>query len=84
MRAACIQAYPDPSHYMRLHISCIVPHSNRVFAATCLKMAGLDNDAIAYRLCWARASVPTYVRECAAHISAITAHAVAGAILSSS
>jgi hypothetical protein len=84
MRAACIQAYSDPNHYMRLHISCIVLHSNRVFAATCLKMAGLDDDAIAYRLRWARASVPTYLRECAAHISAVAAHTVAGAILSSS
>jgi hypothetical protein len=85
MQAACIDAYPDPTFYMQIHILCIVPHSNRVFTATCLKMAGLDDDAIAFRLCWARASVPTYLRECASqHIPVIIAQAMTGAILSSS
>ena len=61
MRKACLHAYPDPNSYMHLHINRIVPHSNRVTAAVCLKQGGAQNDEIAYRLWWHTDSVPTYL-----------------------
>ncbi len=41
MRKACEWAYPDPNHYMRLHILQIVPHSNHITAAVSLKLGEL-------------------------------------------
>ena len=64
MRDACMHAYPDPAHYMRQHIQQIVPHSNRVTAAVCLKNGGANNDEIAFKLRWHPTSVPTYLRDC--------------------
>jgi hypothetical protein len=64
MREACEHAYPDPAHYMRQHIQQIVPHSNRVTAAVCLRIGGANNDEIAFKLRWHPTSVPTYLRDC--------------------
>jgi hypothetical protein len=81
MREACILAYPDITHYMRIHIHCIVAHSNRVTAAVALANAGLSIDAIAFRLRWSPASVQHYLRDCSKAIGRQTAAAISGATL---
>ena len=50
LRHMCVRTYPNPNHYLRLHIDRIVPHSNRVTAAVCLDMGGASIDDIAFRL----------------------------------
>ena len=64
LRVSVLAAFPDPDHFMRQHISQVVPHSNRVTAAVCLKQGGVSNDDIAFRLRWSPMSVPTYLRDC--------------------
>lgn len=81
MREACREAYPNPLHYCRLHISSIVAHSNRVTAAVCLKMGGASDEEIAFRLRWHIDSVPTYLRECGPQINLLMQKAIAGALL---
>jgi hypothetical protein len=79
MRAACLAAYPDATHYMRLNIHRLVAHSNRVTAAVALRAAGLSIEDIAYRLRWKAASVETYLRECYQSIGDVTQKAITGA-----
>jgi hypothetical protein len=50
MKWACVLAYPGPTHYMRVHIAQIVPHSNRITAAVSLKLGGATDEKIACRL----------------------------------
>ena len=80
MRRACVGAYPDPKHYMRIHIKRILPHSNRVTAAVCLKQGGCSNDEIAFRLRWHPTSVPTYLRECYQAVGQILQNTLMGAL----
>ena len=79
LRSMCVRAYPDPSHYLRLHIYRLVPHSNHVTAAVCLKMGGATDEDIAFRLCWNVASVPTYLRECYQEVGNIMLKTLQGA-----
>jgi hypothetical protein len=79
LRAMCILAYPNPSHYLRIHIKRLVPHSNRVTAAVCLKMGGAKDEEIAFRLRWNVSSVPTYLRECFQEVGTIMASTLQGA-----
>jgi hypothetical protein len=83
LRAMCVRTYPDPQHYLRLHIDRIVPHSNRVTAAVCLHMGGASIDDIAFRLRWHVSSVPTYLRECFQDVGAVMEQAVSGAFKTS-
>jgi hypothetical protein len=83
LRQMCIQAYPDPSHYLRQHIHRLVPHSNRVTAAVCLKMGGAADEEIAFRLRWNVASVPTYLRECFQQVGSIMLNTLQGAFKTS-
>jgi hypothetical protein len=83
MRGMCILAYPDPSHYLRVHIKRLVPHSNRVTAAVCLQMGGASNEEIAFRLRWKVDSVPTYLRECFQEIGGIMLSTLQGAFKTS-
>jgi hypothetical protein len=83
LRAMCVLAYPNPSHYLRIHISRLVPHSNRVTAAVCLKMGGAKDEEIAFRLRWNVASVPTYLRECFQEVGTIMASTLQGAFKTS-
>jgi hypothetical protein len=83
LRAMCVRTYPDPTHYLRIHIKRIVPHSNRVTAAVCLQMGGASVDDIAFRLRWHVSSVPTYLRECFQDIGSIMEQAVSGAFKTS-
>jgi hypothetical protein len=83
LRAMCVLAYPDPSHYLRVHISRLVPHSNRVTAAVCLKMGGAKDEEIAFRLRWNIASVPTYLRECFQEVGTIMTSTLQGAFKTS-
>jgi hypothetical protein len=83
LRAMCIRTYPDPTHYLRLHIDRIVPHSNRVTAAVCLHMGGASIDDIAFRLRWHVSSVPTYLRECFQDVGAVMEPAGTGAFKTS-
>ena len=71
LRRMCIAAYSDPTHYLRLHIDRLVPHSNRVTAAVCLQMGGASHEDIAFRLRWKVGSVPTYLRECFQEVGTI-------------
>jgi hypothetical protein len=79
LRMACCLAYPNPQHYCRIHIAGIVSHSNRVFAALCLKLGGATDEDIAFRLRWQVASVPTYLRECFNGIDDAMQTAICGA-----
>jgi hypothetical protein len=79
MRKACEWAYPNPLHYMRVHILNIVPHSNRITAAVSLKLGGASDEEIAFRLRWHVSSVPTYLRECFAQVGKIVGTTIAGA-----
>jgi hypothetical protein len=84
LRRMCINAYPNPQHYLRLHIHRLVPHSNRVTAAVCLKMGGAKDEEIAFRLRWKVAiSVPTYLRECFQEVGPIMLTTLQGAFKTS-
>jgi hypothetical protein len=83
MRQMCVRAYPDPTHYLRLHIHRLVPHSNRVTAAVCLKMGGSPDEEIAFRLRWNVASVPTYLRECFQEVGPVMLNTLQGAFKTS-
>jgi hypothetical protein len=83
LRTMCIRAYPDPTHYLRIHITRLVPHSNRVTAAVCLKLGGAKDEEIAFRLRWHIASVPTYLRECFQDVGQIMTHTLQGAFKTS-
>jgi hypothetical protein len=83
LRAMCRLAYPDETHYLRVHIDRLVPHSNRVTAAVCLKMGGATDKDIAFRLRWNIASVPTYLRECFQEIGPIMTSTLQGAFKTS-
>ena len=80
MQRACEGAYPDPKHYMRIHVKRIVPHSNRVTAAVCLKQGGCSNDEIAFRLRWHPTSVPTYLRKCHQAVGKLLQQTLVGAL----
>jgi hypothetical protein len=79
MRQACMWAYPNPLHYMRVHINSLVPHSNRITAAVSLKLDGTSDEEIAFRLRWHVSSVPTYLRECFQQVGASIQQTLAGA-----
>jgi hypothetical protein len=83
LRDMCRLAYPDPQHYLRRHIDRLVPHSNRVTAAVCLKMGGATDEDIAFRLRWNIASVPTYLRECFQEVGDIMSSTLQGAFKTS-
>jgi hypothetical protein len=83
LRQMCVRAYPDPKHYLRLHIHRLVPHSNRVTAAVCLKMGGAKDEEIAFCLRWNVASVPTYLRECFQEVGQVMLNTLQGAFKTS-
>jgi hypothetical protein len=72
MRQAVLDAYPDPSHYLRQNISRIDAHSNRVTAAVALANAGMTTDEIAFRLRWKPESVDHYLRDCSRAIGRLS------------
>lgn len=79
MRQACVWAYPNPAHQLRVNILCIVPHSNRITAAVSLKLGGASDEEIAFRLRWHVSSVPTYLRECFTQVGDIVQTTINGA-----
>ena len=81
MRSVVIEAYPDPSHYMRLDINSIDCHSNRVTAALALHLAGLSDENIAFKLRWSPESVKHYIRDCNKHIGHATLSVIRGHFL---
>ena len=81
MRQACIDAYPDPTHYYRLRVHCIDAHSGRVTAAVALSNAGVPKEEIAFRLRWQPASVDHYLRDCSKAIGRLTQAAIQGSLL---
>ena len=81
LRDACVQAYPDPNHYLRKNIKGLVPHSNRVMAALCLTKANVSRPEIAYKLRWHESSVPTYLRDCFQDVGTQCDQVVTGAWL---
>jgi hypothetical protein len=83
LRHMCVRAYQNPLHYLRIHIHRLVPHSNRVTAAVCLKMGGAPDEEIAFRLRWNVASVPTYLRECFQEVGPIMLTTLQGAFKTS-
>jgi hypothetical protein len=83
LRRICIRTYPDITHYLRVHIQRLVPHSNRVTAAVCLQMGGATLADIAFRLRWHITSVPTYLRECFQEVGPIMEQAIVGAFKTS-
>jgi hypothetical protein len=81
LRRICLLAYPNPGHYMRLHIDCLVSHSLRVTACVALAAAGLSHEEIAFRLRWSVESVRFYLRDSVADVGLFTFAAVRGAQL---
>jgi hypothetical protein len=79
MRDACIEAHPDPNHYLRRHIHCLTSHSMRVTAAVALSNAGIDVPMIAFRLRWKSDAVLLYLRDCWRTIGPLTANVLRGA-----
>lgn len=85
MRAACkaTTTYPNAMHYMRLNISRLISHSNRVAAATTAlcTVVGLAIEDINHWLRWKATSVETYLRECCYYrsIGELTQKATTGA-----
>jgi hypothetical protein len=79
MRQACVDTYPDPNHFLRIHINRISSHSNRIYAAVSLSQAGETIDTIAQRLRWSTPSVSFYLRESASDVGAYTASTIHGA-----
>ena len=83
LQAMCVRAYPLETHYLQSHSTCLVPHSNRVTAAVCLKMGGAPDEEIAFRLCWNIVSVPTYLREFFQEVGTIMKATLQGAFKTS-
>jgi hypothetical protein len=83
LRDICVRTYPDPTHYLRVHVARLVPHSNRVTAAVCLHMGGASIADIAFRLRWHVSSVPTYLRECFQDVGGVMQQAIQGAFKTS-
>jgi hypothetical protein len=80
MRGACLDTYPDPTHYMHRNVHRVVSHSNRVTAAVALRRHGADIPTIAFRLRWKPESVDHYLRECTQDIDDMSSATIAGAL----
>jgi hypothetical protein len=80
IQEACISAYPDPQHYMRIHIRELQAHSLRITACVALDNAGVPHETIAFRLRWNSDAVKGYLRDCYRQIGDLTAKSVAGLI----
>jgi hypothetical protein len=74
--------YPDPNHYLRVNITRIASHSNRITAAMALARQKFSVDAIAFRHRWQPQSVQHYLRECVSDLDDFTAATIAGAMRS--
>jgi hypothetical protein len=83
MKRACVLAYPDPTHSMRIHIAQIVPHSIRITAAVSLKLGGAQDEEIVFRLRWPISNVPTYLRKCFQPVGSIVQRTLLGAYCTS-
>jgi hypothetical protein len=81
IRHACELAYPDRNHFLRVHISRLVAHSNRVTAAVALYNAGFSIEKIADRLRWSPQSVKHYIRECSQAVGKLTEATIVGALI---
>jgi len=81
MQQACVLAYPNPNHYMRLHMHLLMSHSNRITAAVALHNAGVSIPVIAHRLRWSVDSVSFYLRDCFKAIGPLTQKAIEGSSL---
>jgi hypothetical protein len=80
IQESCIRAYPNPSHYLRLHINELQAHSLRITACVALDDAGVPHETIAFRLRWNSDAVKGYLRDCYRHIGDLTAKSVSGLI----
>jgi hypothetical protein len=83
LRAMCVWAYPNATHYLCIHIHHLVSHSNRVTVAVCLKMGGTPDEEIAFWLCWNIATIPTYLWEYFQEVGTIMAATLQGAFRTS-
>ena len=81
VREACVRAYPDPNHFLRINITRLVAHSARVTAAMALWAKGWPIPKIAARIRWSEESVRHYLREAHSQIDAMTADAAFGATI---
>jgi len=79
IRDACVHAYPDPKHYLRVNIKRLMSHSIRIFACVALQASGLQLDEICYRLRWDSEAVKAYLRDCQCTVDAMTVSAFQGA-----
>ena len=81
VRKICIIAYPDENHYLRVNITSLVAHSNRVTDAMALPAMGKSIEEIAFHIRWAKKSVEYYLSECGFTINDLTACAIQGAMV---
>jgi hypothetical protein len=79
MRKILLRAYPDPTHFLRVHSHRISSHSARITAAVALHHAGLSIEDIAQRLRWTPEAVAFYLRETSQDIGRYTTMAIIGA-----
>jgi hypothetical protein len=82
LQQVCIQAHPDPNHYLRRHIEQLVSHSYRVTAAVALSNAGVSIDDITFRLRWNSDAVRRYLRDGARATTELSFKAMQGAYMS--
>jgi hypothetical protein len=76
----CVWAYPNATHYICIHITCLVPRSNQVMVVVCLKMGGTADKEIVFCLCWNIVSIPVvYLSECFQEVGMIMASTLQGA-----
>jgi hypothetical protein len=80
LQEACVRAYLNPNHYLRLHIKELQAHSLRITACVALDNAGVSHETIAFRLRWNSDAVKGYLRDCYRHIGDLTAKSVSGLI----
>jgi hypothetical protein len=71
MKQACIWAYPNPTHYMRVNIEQIAVHSNCITTAVSLELGSAMDEEITFWLCWHVFSIPIYLHKCFQQVGAI-------------
>ena len=81
MQWACLQAYPNPDHYMHRNVKLLHSHSNRITAAIAMQNAGVAFEIIAVRLRWSVETVKFYLRDCFRKVGELTKQSVNGAVM---
>ena len=58
-----LRMHPEQSYLVYQHTTTIMSHSLRFFTCFCLRLMGLDDDAIVHHLRWKSAAVKMYIHQ---------------------